>query len=179
MPARALVTHGFGFTLGTRFIPTLGLGVIPAPPVPRARGFASLSSGGAPMLFVTPRPPRVDWADLVAAATPYLGAKCKLFVNDITPSVDNVLADFTEASFTGYAEQAITWDDAYIDGGGLVTLPGDNNFFLCTAGDGELIYGYYVVGAGGEFLGAARLDDAPYGIAGPGYGISIAPAVVF
>lgn len=178
MPNKALVTHGFGFSLGTRFIPTLGLGMLPAPPPIRGRLGFSFSSGGTMPDFVTPRPPRLDWAALIAASVPYATAEMHLYTNDITPSQDNVEADFVEADFGGYAAVGVTWDTPYIDGLGKVHLPADNIVFVSTGAPDNSVYGYYLIGAGGEFLGAARFDDAPRPVPSAGYGVDASVEVI-
>lgn len=128
--------------------------------------------------FVTPRPPRLDWAALIAASVPYATAEMHLYTNDLTPNQDNVEADFTEATFGGYAATAVTWDTPYIDSLGNVHLPSDNIIFLCTGSPFEDIYGYYLIGAGGEYLGAARFDDAPRSVPAAGYGIDASTEVI-
>lgn len=128
--------------------------------------------------FITPRAPRLEWADLIKASTPYATAHVHLFTNDITPTEDTTEVDLTEATFGGYTDQAITWGTPFIDGAGLVHMPGDNNFFLCSGTPFENLYGYYVLGAGGEFLGAARFDDAPRSIPAAGYGTDVVPEVI-
>jgi len=123
-------------------------------------------------LFSTPTAARLEWADLVLASTPYATAEMHLYTNDITPTPDALEADFTEADFGGYAAKAITWEAPYIDGAGLVHAVGNVTTFVCTGTPPNDIYGYYVIGAGGEYLGGARFDDAPRPVPGAGYGIS-------
>lgn len=123
-------------------------------------------------VFSTPTDARLAWADLVKASTPYATAECHLYSNDITPDPSTLEADFVEAAFGGYAAVAIVWEDAYIDGAGNVHLPGNVPTFLCTGTPFEDIYGYYVLGAGGEYLGGARFNDAPRPVPAAGYGIS-------
>lgn len=119
------------------------------------------------------------WAGLVKASTPWAGAECHLFTNDILPTDTTIEADLTEATFTGYAFEAITWGTPYIDSTGQVIFEGNNCEFLCSGGSGEILYGYYVLGAGGEFLGAARFSDAPRTVTGAGTGINVVPIAAF
>lgn len=181
MPNQAVVTHGFGFSLGLTYIPTLGLSVPPAPPpaAPSFGGGPSLLPGASPMsLFATPLPIRLGWAALVAASTPYATATVHLYTNDLTPNPLNVLLDFTEADFGGYADVPLVWDNAFIDGENNIVLPADNVPFISTGTPANNIYGYFVKGAAGQLLGAARFANAPIGISGAGYGLDCVPEVI-
>lgn len=172
MPAKALIAQGFGFSLPVAYIPTLGMGAFSPSPPPVVVGIARLREVLDVSLFSTPTAAKLEWADLVIASTPYATAKAKLYTNDFTPTADTLEADYTEADFGGYAEKSITWEAPYIDGAGLVHAPGNVTTFLCTGSPGNDIYGYYVIGAGGEYLGGARFDDAPRPVPGAGFGVA-------
>jgi len=182
MSTPALVTHGFGFSLPISFIPTLGMGAFSPPPPPprRATRGAAFLGVTAMSVFVTPRLARLDWAPLISGSTPYTGAKMLLYTNDFTPQEDSELVDFTEATFGGYPAggSAVTWDTPYIDGSGLVHLPGDNVVFLCTGSPFEDIFGYYLLSGTGDYLGGARFDDAPRSVPAAGYGIDASVEVI-
>jgi hypothetical protein len=87
-----------------------------------------------------------------------------LFVNDVTPDRDTVLADFTEAAFTGYVEVTVEAADFTIDGVsahvGYIQAPPIT--FSNGSGVDQDAYGYYVTDVGDtEVLAAARFDAAP------------------
>lgn len=128
--------------------------------------------------FATPLTVRLPWADLVSGSTPYTGAKMRLYTNDLTPTTDTDIADFTEADFGGYAEAAVTWDTPYIDSLGDVHLPSSNVIFLCTGTPFENVYGYYLVTGAGLLLGGARFEDAPRSVPAAGYGIDASVEVI-
>lgn len=127
--------------------------------------------------MVQPRSAILVWAPLISASVPWATARLHLFTNDLVPTDTSVEADFTEATFTGYADELIAWQTAYIDADGQIIIPGDLHDFICSGGAGQILYGYFVIGAAGQFLGAARFADAPRTVAGAGSGISVAPVI--
>lgn len=88
----------------------------------------------------------------------------RLFKNNLTPTPDNVVGDFTESTFTGYA--AISFGSLGADGwtdtpiyqwaktAGTYTFNG-------TGGVNENVYGYYVTDGGGNLLFSHRFAGAP------------------
>lgn len=74
----------------------------------------------------------------------------RLFQNNFTPANASVLADFTVADFTGYANITLT-------GGSWTTTPGDpstasytqQTFTRSATGAVQTIYGYYIVNTAG------------------------------
>lgn len=90
--------------------------------------------------------------------------KYHLYTNDITPDRATVLADFTEAAFTGYAAVTVEAADFTIDGVsahvGYIQAPPIT--FTNGSGVDQDAYGYYVTDAGStEVLAAGRFDAAP------------------
>lgn len=87
----------------------------------------------------------------------------RLFVNDITPDRDTELADFTEASWTGYASVNLNLGDFVSSGfiGHVAFLATDPITFLNTGATPETCYGYYVEGSTSDVMIAARFDPAP------------------
>jgi hypothetical protein len=87
----------------------------------------------------------------------------KLFKNDVVPTKDSIVGDFTEADFGGYAD---------IDTLDLHTPALDNednhkvvakttcHFEATDAVTPNVIYGYYVIDGLGVFLGAERLAES-------------------
>lgn len=91
----------------------------------------------------------------VAPLTPLLVTpQCHLFVNDFSPNSLSVVADFTEATFAGYAASALGASN------GPVQLDANNRAvyweadFLAGAivPPGESAYGYYVTNLAGTVL---------------------------
>jgi len=78
------------------------------------------------------------------------GCNCHLFSNNITVSAATVLTDFTECTFTGYAEDAFTaWSSPAIQGDGSAgSTPGDATFTPTSGGGSGTIYGGYVTDPG-------------------------------
>lgn len=179
MAAPGLLTGGLGLGLPTPAIIRLGF-FTPATPTPGRLTIPSSSFGASSMeKFIQALSAILVWAGLVKASTPWAGAECHLFTNDITPTDTTVEADLTPAAFTGYAPIAITWGTPYLDATGQVIFEGNNCTFLCTGGVGEILYGYYIIGAGGEYLGGARFSDAPRTVTGAGTGTSVVPVAAF
>ena len=97
----------------------------------------------------------------------------RLFVNDIQPGQNSVLADFVEATFGGYAASAaVVWSDPYSLPDGSAVVDGGGFTVVCTGTPvDETIYGYYLTksGVGGALVEAVRLaTPIPIGQVGDG-----------
>lgn len=111
-------------------------------------------------LFVHLPAQSVDDLDAVLGTADWTAPKLHLFTNDFTPSLETILADFTEATYTGYAAQTLTWGGAYVDGNGIAVAPAGEKIFTQTAAPNEIVYGGYVTNtAGTKLLASARLDS--------------------
>lgn len=92
------------------------------------------------------------------------GASIRLFKSDTPLSPTTVLADLTEADFTGYTAGGIpatAWTYAFDpDTGDPVALCSDLAFWQVTGGANlpQTIYGFMVVRDGGIMIGARRFD---------------------
>lgn len=108
------------------------------------------------------------------------GAKVKLFKNEKTPSSGDVLADYTEADFTGYVEStAVTWGTPYVDEVGRAVILGDLKTFAATgSGTTNIIYGYYVVDSAEEVLLYAEKFEEPRDMDETADAIPVIPRVV-
>jgi hypothetical protein len=99
------------------------------------------------------------------------GYTFRLFTNNITPGTATVLANFTEASFTGYAAvsgSTITWSAAALSGH-IAFSNGSNITFNNTSAAPVTIYGVYVTNAANTVLYYAELDpNAPISIPASG-----------
>lgn len=95
----------------------------------------------------------------------------KLFSNNLTPDPTDRAGDFTECTFTGYASQAMTGWAAPTQATDILSYMRDVvHSFVCTAGGGQNIYGYYVTLPSGDLFFSERYSAAPYAItAGAGF----------
>lgn len=97
--------------------------------------------------------------------------KYRLFTNNYTPTLSDVVGDYTEAAWTSYAAITQAWADFTING-----VSGHNGFALAppisfSNGSGSPVsaYGYFVTDSTGAILlAAARFDSAPVTIAAGG-----------
>ena len=72
----------------------------------------------------------------------------KLFTNDMTPNVNSVLADFTEAAYSGYAAAVLPAPTVGLTPGGLHQLCYFGIPPIVASGEPDTaitVYGYYVV----------------------------------
>jgi hypothetical protein len=86
----------------------------------------------------------------------------RLFVNDYVPTVDSLLADFTEASFPGYPgpQGLAAWTFAGINLDGAAESGSDTKTFVSAGGPpNETVHGYYVTWRG-DVLFAERISPA-------------------
>jgi len=104
---------------------------------------------------------------VAVAAVPLLAPKMALFKNDIVPTPSNVLADFTEADFTGYAQQSPVFGAVVIDENGIPVAPASSTFTASGSAITNTVYGMYLLDSTGALVGAARFDS-PRGFANLG-----------
>jgi hypothetical protein len=101
--------------------------------------------------------------------------KYRLFANNVTPTLNDTLATYTEASFAGYAAVSQNWSNFTINGvanhQGYALAPPVT--FTNTSGSTQTVYGYYVTDdLNTTLLAAARFDGAPISIpTGTGYSV--------
>jgi hypothetical protein len=78
----------------------------------------------------------LELTTLLADATTWTGALLHLYQSTFTPTPANVAADFlaAEATFTGYAPQALTYGAVGVDATGVPTALSDRAFFQATDG---------------------------------------------
>lgn len=104
--------------------------------------------------------------ELVATGNLLDGVKLKLFQNSFTPTAANVLADFTEASFSGYAAATGTWKvPGYrADGSAVVAL---NSVQFAAASPltvTQIVYGWYITDTAGAVLHCSAKFATPVSI---------------
>lgn len=106
---------------------------------------------------------RTALASLTGASGMLYQSKCKLYTNSVVLSPDTELADFTEATFEGYAASAaMDWNTAYNEADGTASASADTLVFSCNAEtEGESILGYYITNTAGDaLLYAVEFDEA-------------------
>jgi hypothetical protein len=117
----------------------------------------------------------------VAAGGTWEKVTVHLFVNDVNPGRNSALADFTEASFPGYAGSAsITWGLPNVPAGGTARVAGDKKEFQATdATTPQIVYGWYGVGVGADSVNVKMAErfDAPANVNGPLDIVIITPQV--
>lgn len=104
------------------------------------------------------------------------GLTYHLFDNDVSPSLEDTLATYHQANWSGYAPQTVVQSDFFISEvvahlGGIEAGPLN---FLNTSPANVTVYGYYVTDVTtGTLVAAARFDLAPITIpVGGGYAIT-------
>jgi hypothetical protein len=103
-----------------------------------------------------------------------------LYQNDFAPAPGTVLADFTEADYSGYAAQTVTpatWP-VFFQGISQVVAVGPGLVFTPTASTiANVIYGYYVTDSGGtRLLWAERFAEQKV-MNGVTTGFTLVPAI--
>lgn len=87
-----------------------------------------------------------------------------LYTNNYTPTLGDTLANYTEATFAGYAAQAAlaaAWTFSQVSAH-VGALQAPNVSFSNTSGSSQSVYGYYITDAAATvLLGAARFDSGP------------------
>jgi hypothetical protein len=93
----------------------------------------------------------------------------RLFQNNHTPGVADVNANYTEATFTGYASVALgTWNPAFLNGSNQGEIDANPVTFTRTAGaTSNTIYGAYVTDNAGDVVYAEKFS-APITMASTG-----------
>lgn len=94
----------------------------------------------------------------------------RLYKSDTTPTSTMTLADYTEATFTGYAAVTCTSGSWTITTGAPTSAEQTAaSTFSCSATTSEAIYGYYLSQVTSSILmWAERFSDGPYTIANSG-----------
>jgi len=97
------------------------------------------------------------------AANDYGAVTMDLYQNDVTPTEGSILADFTVADFSGYAQEtALNFGAPFVnlDGYAEMDLP-SVQFDHSGGATANMIYGFYIQKTGGGLLYAERLPTAP------------------
>ena len=113
--------------------------------------------------IVFPKSEGLVIVNAIVALAAFVGAKLHLFSNNITPTPSNVLADFTECVYSGYAAQTVTWSPAFYDINGVPVSSGGEVLFAQSGATGDFCYGAFLTdSAGTHLLWAGNLDSPPF-----------------
>lgn len=118
----------------------------------------------------------LDMCDAMVATTPFVGAVLHLSTTNFTPGKNTILADFTEATFTGYAaSSAIVWGASHLDVNDNAVSVGSAKTFLQT-GDTvtNIVFTWFVTTALGAYLMGGAFDT-PLNFAEAGDGVTVIP----
>ena len=118
-------------------------------------------------MAVAPNEGRVVLVNNLLAGGTLEAWSLRLFKNNYTPLVTSVLADFTEADFTGYSAKTLTrsqtgstWGAASITSDISQSEYGTDQSFTYTGATSQSVYGWYIVGAtSGKVIIAHKWTD--------------------
>lgn len=105
--------------------------------------------------------------------------RLKLYKNNITPAETDIESTYTEATFTGYADIALTAATWTTSGTAPTAIDFPEQSFTSTANQtAQLIYGYYYTQqTSGKLTAVERFADGPYSIANNGDVIKVTPHI--
>lgn len=105
--------------------------------------------------------------------------KLKLYKSNTTPAETDTASSYTESTFTGYAEIALTGSSWSVSAGAPSSATYAQQTFSSSADQAsENAYGYFVVQTtSGLIMWAERFAAAPYAIANNGDQIKVTPAI--
>jgi hypothetical protein len=102
----------------------------------------------------------------------------RLFKSDTTPGSTMTIADYTEATFTGYTAVTLSSADWTIghDGYLATATAASETTFAASATTAETVYGYYMTGVNSSTLYWSEVFTAPFQVYNIGDAIVTAPA---
>jgi hypothetical protein len=105
----------------------------------------------------------LGWA-LITDGSDFEPFDVKLFQNQYTPTDTSTASDFTEATFPGYAQVQLTrgnFNDVTVANNVATSVNSIVPTYTCTGGQGQTVYGWYMIGdTSGKCL-AAQVFDTP------------------
>jgi len=109
----------------------------------------------------------------------WYNALVRLYTNNYTPVWTSTIANFTEATFSGYAGILNgTWNPAFFNGVDVPQINRNTLTWTFTGGASQSIYGWYIKDQTNTFLYcAARFDPAPQVLTNPGDTVVITPSI--
>lgn len=102
------------------------------------------------------------------------GSTLHLFVNDHVPADADLNAAYTEASFPGYASQALAWA-APTNPAGVAQMTAPAKTWTATGASPQQVYGYMVRTQTGFLLWAERDPNAPINMTVAGNSYTVVP----
>lgn len=131
-------------------------------------------------MYSIPKAIKLDIVTGVIALADFVGAILHLSTTNFTPNQNTVLADFTEATFTGYAaSSAVTWGAAHLEPNGNAVSVGSAKTFTQTGTTiTEIVYSWYLVTALGAYLLGGAFDT-PLNFNQVGAGVTVVPTFEF
>jgi len=105
--------------------------------------------------------------------------KLKLYKSNTTPAETDTAGSYTESTFTGYAEAALTGSSWAVTPGAPTSAAYAQQTFSSSADQSaENAYGYFVVQTtSGIIMWSERFTNGPYAIANNGDQIKITPTI--
>jgi hypothetical protein len=103
-----------------------------------------------------------------------------LFTNNYTPAAGDTLANYTEATFPGYARQAVSnWIPSTVAASVATSNADQKQFQRNATGTGQAVYGYFVLDGAGALLFAERDPAAPITLTNQGDTYLITPKFTY
>lgn len=116
----------------------------------------------------------VKMGEALRTGTVFLdGVGIALFKNNFIPTLDSLLAAFSESSFPGYAPQTInTPNPAFLSGTGRGEVDADLITFTATGASAEVAYGYFIYDLALDVIWCQRFN-APVPMGAPGASVDV------
>lgn len=115
------------------------------------------------------------------SGSPFAGQKVMLFQNNLLPTPTSVLANFVEATFDGYAKQAVgTYPTPYIGADGFIHLTWPSVQFTMTGSTTpNTISGWGLTNTAATVWNGGNNLPAPVQMQGPPDGIIVVPDIIY
>jgi hypothetical protein len=97
-------------------------------------------------------------------AVPLLAPTFHLFENNFTPTPTSLLADYVEATFSGYAAVATAFGTPGLDPNNIPVAPAPVTYITTGVTPG-VAYGIYILDSTGALVAGSRFDGAPFNFA--------------
>jgi hypothetical protein len=132
------------------------------------------------MAFQAMRAARIKLLSAGIAAVPWSTAKIGLYKVAKIPTQHDLLADYTQCDFTGYALASLTWNSVYISASGLVVVDAPSIQFAPTDGvTPNTCFGYLITDSAGAVLLGAGNFNTPVPMTDATCALSIYPSLGF
>jgi len=113
------------------------------------------------MCLVVPNEGEVRLLDMLVGGDSFTDVRLRLYKNNYTPVAGSTFGDFTQADFSGYAEETPAFGSAtVVNGKGTIVDAAARLFIHTGGGTANTVYGYYVVDdLNNEILWAERFPS--------------------